>query len=184
MRNKLDREHGESGDTYDRVVVRLIAKWRVVECRAGILWLLLRRKSACDGGGWSARSFCRTSEALRRVAAEHAGAIDPEAQEALDRLPEWIEDVDQPVRHELVDELDHPRDGPTSPTGPQASLFLHCVGRRATLVPSLTLSLGCTTTWVPAESPCACRKSNPDINVKQSAEDRGRGNAASDPNCP
>ena len=117
MRNQLDREHGESGDTYDRVVVRLNEKWRVVECRAGIQWILQRRKSASDGGGWSSRSFCRTSEALRRVAAEHAGAIDPEAQEALDRLPEWIEDVDQPVRHELVDELDHPRKGPPSPTG-------------------------------------------------------------------
>ena len=99
MRNQLDQEHGESGDTYDRVVVRLNAKWRIVECRAHIQWILQRRKSASDGGGWSARSFCRTSEALRRVAAEHAGAIDPEAQEALDRLPEWIEDVDQPVRH-------------------------------------------------------------------------------------
>jgi len=104
MRNQLDREHGESGDIYDRVVVRLNEKWRVVECRAGIQWILQRRKSASDGGGWSSRSFCRTSEALRRVAAEHAGAIDPEAQEALDRLPEWIEDVDQPVRRELVDE--------------------------------------------------------------------------------
>ena len=117
MRNKLDWEHGESGDGYDRVVVRLNEKWRIVECRAGIQWILQRRKSASDGGGWSSRSFCRTSEALRRVAAEHAGAIDPEAQEALDRLPEWIEDVDQPVRHELVDELDHPREGPPSPTG-------------------------------------------------------------------
>jgi hypothetical protein len=114
MRNQLDREHGESGDGYDRVVVRLHAKWRIVECRAGIQWILQRRKSASDGNGWSARSFCRTSEALRRVAAEHAGAIDPEAQEALDRLPEWIEDVDQPVRHE-----DHPREGPPSPTGAQ-----------------------------------------------------------------
>jgi hypothetical protein len=27
MRNKLDREHGESGDTYDRVVVRLNEWW-------------------------------------------------------------------------------------------------------------------------------------------------------------
>ena len=103
--------------TATTVVVRLNAKWRIVECRQHIQWILQRRKSASDGGGWSARSFCRTSEALRRVAAEHAGAIDPEAQEALDRLPEWIEDVDQPVRHELVDELDHPREGPPSPTG-------------------------------------------------------------------
>ena len=98
-------------------LVRLNEKWRLVECRAGIQWIPQRRKSASDGGGWSARSFCRTSEALRRVAAEHAGAIDPEAQKALDRLPEWIEDVDQPARHELVDELDHPRESPPSPTG-------------------------------------------------------------------
>ena len=118
MRNQLDREHGESGDGYDRVVVRLNAKWRIVECRAHIQWILQRRKSASDGGGWSARSFCRTSEALLRVAAEHAGAIDPEAQEALDRLPEWIEEVDH--LHD-GDQLQHPdgvdrvvREGPTT----------------------------------------------------------------------
>jgi hypothetical protein len=94
MRNKLDREHGESGDTYDRVVVRLNEKWRVVECRAGVQWILQRRKSASDGGGWSSRSFCRTSDAIRRLARQDAKPIDPEALVVLDRLPEWIEEVD------------------------------------------------------------------------------------------
>jgi hypothetical protein len=92
MRNKLDREHGESGDTYDRVVVRLNEKWRVVECRAGIQWILQRRKSASNGVGWSSRSFCRTSEALRGVVREHAGNIDPAAAAILAGLPAWIEE--------------------------------------------------------------------------------------------
>jgi len=105
MRNKLDREHGESGDTYDRVVVRLNEKWRVVECRAGIQWILQRRKSASDGRGWSSRSFCRTSEAIRRLARQHATPIDPEALVVLDRLPEWIEEVDH--LHD-GDQLQHP----------------------------------------------------------------------------
>jgi hypothetical protein len=48
MRNQLDRERGESGDGYDRVVVRLNAKWRIVECRAHIQWILQRRKSASE----------------------------------------------------------------------------------------------------------------------------------------
>jgi len=123
MRNQLDREHGESGDIYDRVVVRLNEKWRVVECRAGIQWILQRRKSASDGGGWSSRSFCRTSEAIRRLARQHAKPIDPEALVVLDRLPEWIEEVDH--LHD-GDQLQHPdgvdrvdREGPpTSPTSP------------------------------------------------------------------
>ena len=93
MRNQLDREHGESGDGYDRVVVRLNAKWRIVECRAHIQWILQRRKNASDGGGWSSRSFCRTSEAMRRLARQHAKPIDPEALVVLDRLPPWIEEV-------------------------------------------------------------------------------------------
>jgi len=100
MRNQLDREHGESGDIYDRVVVRLNEKWRVVECRAGIQWILQRRKSASDGGGWSSRSFCRTSEAIRRLARQHAKPIDPEALVVLDRLPPWIEEVRQPPHHQ------------------------------------------------------------------------------------
>jgi hypothetical protein len=92
MKNQLGREQGESGDGYDRVVVRLNAKWRIVECRAGIQWILQRRNSV-DEGSWSSRSFCRTSEAIKRLARQHAGAIEPEALAILDALPEWIEEA-------------------------------------------------------------------------------------------
>ena len=43
------------------------------------------------GARWRHRSFCRTSEAQRRVVREHAGKIDPAAAAILAGLPAWIE---------------------------------------------------------------------------------------------
>jgi hypothetical protein len=46
----------------------------------------------CAGDGrWAGQSFCRTSEALRRVCRKHVGTIDPVAA-TLAALPEWIEE--------------------------------------------------------------------------------------------
>ena len=75
---KRDVSRMESADDYPRVVAEL-GKWRVVECRDGEQWILQRKS-----GTWEARSFCRTSEALRRVVREHVGAVD------LPDLPKWL----------------------------------------------------------------------------------------------
>jgi hypothetical protein len=101
-----DREHGESGDRYDRVVVQLNEKWRVVECRAGIQWILQRRKSATAGSGWDGRSFCRSGEAIKRLARLHAQPIDPDALAVLDALPAWIEEA----RGDAGDQIEQDRE--------------------------------------------------------------------------
>jgi hypothetical protein len=75
---KRDVSRQESADDYPGVVAEL-GKWRVVECRDGEQWILQRKS-----GTWEARSFCRTSEALRRVVREHVGAVD------LPDLPKWL----------------------------------------------------------------------------------------------
>jgi hypothetical protein len=73
----------ESADDYPGVVAEF-GKWRVIECRDGEQWILQRKS-----GTWEARSYCRTSEALRRVVREHVGAVE------LPDLPKWLA---EPVR--------------------------------------------------------------------------------------
>jgi hypothetical protein len=64
------KSHIESADNYRRVVARLNGKWRVIACRDGIQWILQRRHGPerPAGARWEGRSYCRTSEALRRCA--------------------------------------------------------------------------------------------------------------------
>jgi hypothetical protein len=85
----------ESADDYHRVVARLNDRWRVIECRHGLQWVLQHRGSPemPRTDDWRGRSYCRTSEALRRCSREHAGAIDPAASAILTALPERIEEV-------------------------------------------------------------------------------------------
>jgi hypothetical protein len=60
------------------VVVVLNAKTRVIECADGIQWIVQRRTGSLKYP-WAGRSFCRTKEALLRIAGRHP---------ALEALPE------------------------------------------------------------------------------------------------
>lgn len=81
----------ESDDSYHAVVAILNHRWRVIECRDGIQWILQFAKKRQAQTGWEGRSFCRTREALIRVCREHTGEIWPAALSILDALPVRIE---------------------------------------------------------------------------------------------
>jgi hypothetical protein len=81
----------EGADGYAAIVARLNEDWRIIVCAAGIQWILQCRGQKYGGVRWRHRSFCRTSEALRRVVREHAGKIDPASAAILAGLPAWIE---------------------------------------------------------------------------------------------
>lgn len=51
-------QHRESADDYHRVVAVLNDRWRVIECRDGIQWVLQRRGSpeTIRGDDWRSRS--------------------------------------------------------------------------------------------------------------------------------
>jgi hypothetical protein len=82
----------ESADNYGRVIALLNPRWRAIECQHGIQWILQYRASAetYPTSHWKGRSYCRTSEALRRCTREHAGAVDASALAILAALPEQI----------------------------------------------------------------------------------------------
>lgn len=92
----------EEADDYRDVVARLNGGWRVIVCKAGMQWILQHRRSPKKppADDWRGRSYCRTSEALRRCVREYAGNIEPAATATLAALPIHIE------RTEAV-EVDH-----------------------------------------------------------------------------
>jgi hypothetical protein len=84
----------ETAEDYARVVAILNPRWRVIECRDSVQWILQRRaKAEPHPRPWEGRSYCRTSEALIRCAREHAGEINPEACAILAALPSRLEAI-------------------------------------------------------------------------------------------
>jgi hypothetical protein len=75
----------ESAPNYDRVVVVLNDRWRLIECRDGIQWILQEREGAADTPAtrFRSRRYHRTRDtlfvAMGRIGifptADHAAAI-------------------------------------------------------------------------------------------------------------
>ena len=82
-------------DNYGRIVAQLNSRWRVIECRHLIQWILQYRASAetYATSRWVGRTYCRTRNGLLRCCREHAGAIDPTAAAILASLPERIDNA-------------------------------------------------------------------------------------------
>jgi hypothetical protein len=66
--------HAESSDTYPHVVAVLDAKHRVIECAARIQWIIQVRNRETRHP-WAGVSFCRTREALLRLAGPHPALL-------------------------------------------------------------------------------------------------------------
>jgi hypothetical protein len=81
----------ESAEGYSPIVAVPNGKWRVIECRDRVQWILQSRdtRKALCSGMWRGRSYCRTKEALLRVCVIHGGEINPTAAAAaLAELPD------------------------------------------------------------------------------------------------
>jgi len=74
-------------------VILVSYRWRVIECRHRLQWILQYRNRAetVATDVWRGRSFCRTREALIRSCDHHVGRIDAKARAVLGRLPEQID---------------------------------------------------------------------------------------------
>jgi hypothetical protein len=70
----------ETSDQYPRVVAVLDPKRRVIECAAGLQWIIQVRKRN-GAHPWESVSFCRTKEALLRLTGNPA---------VLQSLPDWL----------------------------------------------------------------------------------------------
>jgi hypothetical protein len=88
FQSQVVRPVSESDDYYPSIVLN--PRWRVIECRDDLQWILQARNRAetVARGVWRGRSYCRTREALIRCCDRHAGAIDPAAMAVLKTFPE------------------------------------------------------------------------------------------------
>lgn len=90
-RGRYANEKNECADNYWRLVTRLNVRWRVIECRDGIQWILQHTDGERHGRTrWTGRSYCRTRDGLIRVCRANAGEIDATATAILENLPDWI----------------------------------------------------------------------------------------------
>lgn len=89
-------QHHESADDYHRVVAVLNDRWRVIECRDGLQWILQRRNAPekARRDDWRGQSYCRTRDALIRCACAYCGEAAPAAAAVLASLPDRIELLD------------------------------------------------------------------------------------------
>lgn len=78
----------ESDEDYRAIVCRLNARWRVIECRDRIQWIVQCAKRSGHRMAWRGRSYCRTRSALIRACAQSAGEIEPLSLANLHQLPE------------------------------------------------------------------------------------------------
>jgi hypothetical protein len=82
------RLHEES-DAYPNL--RLNPKWRVIECKGHLQWILQYQCGHREGRPtWRIRSFCTSRAGLPRCVGEHAGPVDSRVLDALRALPERI----------------------------------------------------------------------------------------------
>lgn len=87
----VDTCHRESADDYGGIIAVLNARWRVIECRDGIQWILQQRDGERHGRTrWTGRKYFRARNELVRACRASVGEIDAPALATLDSLPDWI----------------------------------------------------------------------------------------------
>lgn len=81
--------HRETASDYSAVVATLGDRWRVVECRDRLQWILQRREGSRAGGGrWTGEVYFRSRDALISFCRTRAGQCAASAMAILAALPE------------------------------------------------------------------------------------------------
>jgi hypothetical protein len=78
----------EEAADYPRVVVTLNPKWRVIECKDRLQWIVQKRSGERHGTArYCGRSYVRRRDALIRLCRTYAGEITQSALHTLSHLP-------------------------------------------------------------------------------------------------
>ena len=79
----------ERDDDYPLVLCRLNHRWRIIDCRDSIQWVLQRRAGHLNGRPrWDGNAYCRSRAGLLANIKERAGDADPSALAVIKALPE------------------------------------------------------------------------------------------------
>ena len=69
--------HFEADDFYFRVIARLNDRFRLIRCKDGIQWIILKRDGCRNGKPrWQGHSYCVRPETVHRLVLKHCGIFD------------------------------------------------------------------------------------------------------------
>lgn len=83
--------HRETSDFYKGVIAVLTSRWRVINCKNGIQWILQKRTAEpVHEGIWRGQSYFTSRAALLEACASRELLSDKKARASLNALPKKI----------------------------------------------------------------------------------------------
>ena len=83
--------HRERDDSYSKVIIQLASRWRIIECRNALQWIIQHRSSKLlNRGHWLGVSYHTSRNKLIEVSTDLNLLSDASMKDVLDSLPETI----------------------------------------------------------------------------------------------
>jgi len=80
--------HREGTDSYDKVVLQLAPRWRIIECRNAEQWIIQKRSAEpLDRGKWTGFSYVVSRDKLIDLSASLGLLSEPSKRAVLEALP-------------------------------------------------------------------------------------------------
>ena len=80
--------HRERDDNYQGVIVQLAPRWRIIECRDAIQWIIQKRSAEpSHSGEWRGDSYVVSRDALIELSVKRGLLSDPSKLAMLEALP-------------------------------------------------------------------------------------------------
>jgi len=83
--------HRERDDSYSKVIIQLAPRWRIIECRNALQWIIQHRSSKLlNRGHWLGVSYHTSRNKLIKVSTDLNLLSDASMKDVLAGLPETI----------------------------------------------------------------------------------------------
>ena len=85
------QSHRERDDNYSKVIIHLAPRWRIIECRNALQWIIQHRSAKpLNRGYWLGKSYLRSRNKLIEVSTSLNLLSDASMKDVLVGLPENI----------------------------------------------------------------------------------------------
>ena len=86
--------HRERDDGYDKVVLQLAPRWRIIECRNAEQWIIQKRSAGpLDRGKWTGVSYIVSRDKLIELSTSLGLLSEPSKRALLEALPSSVTDL-------------------------------------------------------------------------------------------
>jgi len=97
------KSHRERDDNYSKVIIHLAPRWRIIECRNALQWIIQHRSAKpLNRGYWLGKSYLTSRNKLIEVSTSLNLLSDASMKDVLVGLPENISQ-----RHSIAPLTDH-----------------------------------------------------------------------------